>query len=294
MTTTAMTAMLENKPRGLWADARRRMFRSPLTLLGFAIVLVMLAFTVAPSLFAPYDPYKGDLRNWYVKPPVAAHPFGTDDIGRDVLSRVIHGAQISLRVAVIAEALGVAIGVVLGLITGYYGGWIDSLIMRFVDVFMAFPLLIIAIALIAALGPGEVNLFIALALVIWPFVTRLVRAQVLSLRESEYVNAARLLGASDLRIMFAHILPNILTPLIVFATLGIANTILQEAALRFLGLGNVDRSTPSWGSMLNDARSYLESAPWMALYPSLAIMLTVIGFNLLGDGLRDALDVRSQ
>jgi peptide/nickel transport system permease protein len=237
---------------------------------------------------------KGDLSNLYVKPPSPEHPFGTDDVGRDILSRVIYGAQISLKVAIVAEALGLAIGTVVGLITGYYGGMIDALIMRLVDIFMAFPLLIIAIALVAALGPSETNLFIALALVIWPFVARLVRSQVLMIRETEYVAAARLVGVRDIGIMSRHILPNILTPLVVFGTLGTANIILQEAALSFLGLGSAEQSTPSWGKMLSESRAFIRSAPWMPFYPGLAILVTVLGFNLLGDGLRDALDVRSR
>jgi peptide/nickel transport system permease protein len=258
------------------------------------IVSGLLLGSIFAPLIAPYSPMKGDISTLYVKPPSTAHPFGTDDAGRDIFSRVIFGAGLSLRLALLAEGGGLALGTVVGLVTGFYGGWLDALIMRIVDVFMAFPLLIIAIALIAVLGSGDDKLIITLALTIWPFVARLVRSQVLSARESEYVMAARLVGVGNVRIMFRHILPNILTPLVVFGTLGIANVILQEAALSFLGLGNADRNVPSWGRMLNDSREFLSAAPWMALFPGLAIMVAVLGFNLLGDGLRDALDIRAE
>jgi peptide/nickel transport system permease protein len=279
--------------RSLWGDALRRMVSDRMTIIGLIIVGTAIICAVFAPIIAPYSPLKGDLANYYLKPPSLVHPFGTDYVGRDILSRVIYGAQFSLKIAILAEAMGLAIGTVLGLITGFYGGWIDTLVMRLVDIFMAFPLLIIAIALAAALGPGEGNLPVALGLVIWPLVARLVRSQVLMIRETEYIAAARVVGVSDMGIMFRHILPNILTPLVVYGTLGLANIILQEAALSFLGLGSTEQSTPSWGRMLSDARSYILSAWWMPFYPGLAILLTVLGFNLLGDGFRDALDVRS-
>ncbi len=287
-------ASLDTPERSLWGDALRRMLRTPPTVLGLFIVGALLICAIGAPWIAPYSPIKGDLNNDFLKPPSIAHPLGTDDLGRDILSRIIYGAQISLKIALLSECLGLALGTLIGLFTGYYGGVLDAVIMRLVDIFMAFPLLIIAIALVAALGPGETNIFIALSLVIWPFVARLVRSQVLSLRESEYVSAAKLIGVGDLGIMFRHILPNILTPLVVYGTLGIANVILQEAALSFLGLGSADRSTPSWGRMLNDSREYMRSVPWMPVFPGLVILLAVLGFNLLGDGLRDALDVRSR
>ena len=287
------TVSLSTRRRTLWGDALRRMVSDRMTVIGLIIVGSAISCAVFAPVIAPYSPLKGDLANYYLTPPAAQHPFGTDYVGRDILSRVIYGAQISLKIAILSEAMGLAIGTVLGLITGFYGGWIDALIMRLVDIFMAFPLLIIAIALAAALGPGETNLLLALGLVIWPLVARLVRSQVLMIRETEYVAAARVVGVSDIGIMFRHILPNILTPLVVYGTLGIANVVLQEAALSFLGLGSAEQSTPSWGRMLSEARSYILSAWWMPFYPGLAILLTVLGFNLLGDGLRDALDVRS-
>jgi len=272
----------------------RRFVRSPLSVVGLVIVVGALLGAVFAPVIAPYNPMKMDFANLYVKPPSVEHPFGTDEAGRDILSRVIFGAQISLRIALLSEGAGLALGTFIGLITGYFGGWLDALIMRFVDIFMAFPLLIIAIALAAVLGAGEDKLIIALALTIWPFAARLARSQVLSARESEYVAAARLLGVGDVGIMFRHILPNILTPLIVFGTLGVANVILQEAALSFLGLGNTDPNIPSWGRMLFKSQEFLLSAPWMSLYPGIAILVAVLGFNLLGDGLRDVLDIRSE
>ncbi|MEP7285322.1 MAG: ABC transporter permease [Chloroflexota bacterium] len=270
------------------------MLRSPLGVVGVCIVLGTLLCAVFAPAIAPYDPLKGDITNLYVKQPSGAHPFGTDDAGRDILSRAIFGARISLKIALLSESSGLALGVFIGLITGYFGGWLDTILMRIVDIFMAFPLLIIAIALAAALGTGDDKLIVALTLTIWPAVARLVRSQVLSVRETEYVSAARLIGANSIRIMRRHILPNILTPLIVFTTLGVANVILQEAALSFLGLGSADRNSASWGRMLNDSRQFLIAAPWMAFYPGLAILIAVFGFNLLGDALRDALDIQSE
>ncbi|MCE7948214.1 MAG: ABC transporter permease [Chloroflexi bacterium CFX4] len=280
--------------RSQWRYAARRFFANPLAIVGMVIVTMALACAFFAPIIAPYEANWGDLGRLYVKPPSPEHPLGTDDVGRDIYSRIIYGAQISLKIALFSQALGVLIGTALGLIAGYYGGFVDSLIMRFVDVFMAFPLLIIAIALVAVLGSGENNLIIGLAAVIWPGVSRLVRAQVLMLKETEYVSAARLIGVRDGGIMLRHILPNLLTPLIVFATLGTAGVILSEAALSFLGLGTADATTPSWGKMLAESRAFIRSAWWMPFYPGMTIFLVVLGFNLLGDGLRDALDVRAR
>jgi peptide/nickel transport system permease protein len=289
-----MTAVSLTRQRSLWGDALRRMLADRLTIVGLVLVAIAVVCALFAPWIAPYGPIDGDLGTLYLKPPSSAHPFGTDDIGRDIYSRVIYGAQISIKTAVLAEALGLLLGTTLGLISGFYGSLIDSLIMRVVDIFLAFPLLIIAITLVAAFGPSETNVFIALALIIWPSIARLVRAQVLTIRGTEYVSAARLVGASNARIMVRHILPNMLTPLIVYTTLGLANVILQEAALSFLGLSTADRSTPSWGKMLQEGRAFIRSAVWIPFYPGLAILLTVLGFNLLGDGLRDALDVTSR
>ncbi|MEO8606457.1 MAG: ABC transporter permease [Chloroflexota bacterium] len=286
---------LTNQRRSPFGDAMRRMFSNPLTILGAMLVAIALACALFAPWISPYPANAGDLKHFYLKPPSIEHVLGTDDLGRDILSRIIYGAQVSIKVSVLAEGIGLIVGTILGLLTGFYSGsFFDSVIMRLVDILMAFPLLIIAIALIGVLGPSETNLIIALALVIWPFVTRLVRSQALSLREVEYVSAARTLGATDLRIMFRHILPNAITPIVVYGTLGIASVILSEAALSFLGLGTTEQTIPSWGKMLNESRAFMRTAPWLPFWPGLAILLTVVGFNLLGDGLRDALDVRSQ
>jgi peptide/nickel transport system permease protein len=281
--------------RSLLGDALHRMFKNPLTVIGALLVALALLCALFAPLIAPYSATKGDLKNFYIKPPSVEHPFGTDDLGRDILSRVIYGSQISVKIGIVAEGAGLIIGTFLGLMTGYYGGSLfDSIVMRIVDILMAFPLLIIAIALIGVLGSSETNLIIALALVIWPFVTRLVRSQALALREAEYVTAAKTVGAGDFGIMFRHILPNTLTPIVVYGTLGIASVILSEAALSFLGLGTTEQTIPSWGKMLNESRAFMRTAPLMPLWPGLAILITVLGFNLLGDGLRDALDVRAR
>lgn len=286
---------LSIKQRSLLGDAFRRMFKNPLTVIGALLVALALFCAIFAPFIAPYSATKGDLKNFYIKPPSVEHPFGTDDLGRDILSRVIYGSQISVKIAILAEGAGLIIGTFLGLMTGYYGGSLfDSIVMRLVDILMAFPLLIIAIALIGVLGASETNLIIALALVIWPFVTRLVRSQALALREAEYVTAAKTVGAGDFGIMFRHILPNTLTPIVVYGTLGIASVILSEAALSFLGLGTTEQTVPSWGKMLNESRAFIRTAPLMPLWPGLAILITVLGFNLLGDGLRDALDVRAR
>jgi peptide/nickel transport system permease protein len=270
----------------------RRLARNPLALLGLGIVLFVLLTAIFADHVAPYSPYDSDL-SLYVQPPSTAHPLGTDDVGRDILSRVIFGARISLRISLLSMVLGMIAGTALGMLAGYYGGIVDTLIMRLTDVFLAFPLLILAIALVAALGPSEDNVLLALAIIIWPYVARLARAQVLSLKTNEFITAARAIGASDKRILIQHILPNMLTPLIVFGTLRAAQTILEESALAFLGLG-AQPPTASWGGMLSDTRSFLLSAPWLPTYPGLAILVTALGFNLLGDGLRDALDVRAR
>jgi len=278
--------------RSLLRDAIRRLLRDRLALLGIAIVLGMVFAAIFAPQVAPYSPIDTDL-NLYVTAPSAAHPLGTDDVGRDNLSRLIYGARVSLGVSLFAMGLGLALGVSAGLLAGYYGGAVDTLIMRLTDVFLAFPLLLLAIALVAAFGPSEFSAFFALGIVTWPYIARLVRGQVLSLKAYEFVTAARALGAPNRAIIISHILPNILTPLMVYATVGIANVILAESALAFLGLG-AQPPTPSWGGMLSDTRSFLLAAPWLPTFPGIAIFLTALGFNLLGDGLRDALDVKTR
>lgn len=295
MTDTAVPMRLldakASQSRTLLSDATRRLIRNPLALLGLGIVVLMIGCAVFAPQIAPYSPTDADL-SLYVTPPTAIHALGTDDVGRDILSRVIYGARVSLSVALLSMAFGLLVGTGAGALAGYYGGAIDALIMRLTDVFLAFPLLLLAIALVAALGPSENSAFLALGLVTWPYVARLARGQVLSLKTREFVTAARAIGASDWRILALHVLPNMLTPLIVYGTVGIANAILVESALAFLGLG-AQPPMPSWGGMLSDTRSFLLSAPWLPTAPGVAILIAALGFNLLGDGLRDALDVRS-
>lgn len=293
--TVAVRPLLSNAfavlPISRRRQAIRRFVRNRAALVGLILVSFVLACAVFAPLIAPYDPIVGDLRA-YIQPPSAQHLFGTDDIGRDIFSRVIYGSQISLKIALAAQAISLGVGLLLGLLAGYYGGVFDAVIMRVVDIILAFPLLIIAITLIAVLGASENNIIAALAFVSWPLIARLTRAQVLVAKATDYVLAARSLGAGDAVLLFRHILPNILTPLIVYVTLGIGSVILSEAALSFIGLGGADQATPSWGKMLTESRAFIRTAWWMPLYPGLAILITVFGFNLLGDGLRDLLDVR--
>jgi peptide/nickel transport system permease protein len=253
------------------------------------VALLCLAAVLAPVI-APTDPYGMDM-GIRLRPPSAAHVLGTDDFGRDLLSRLIWGARLSLAVGVSSVFIAVVTGVALGLVSGYAGGWLDLLLMRLVDVFLAFPPILLALTFVAALGASEQNVAIALGLTFWTTYARLVRASALALRDVEYVQSARVLGAGTTRILIRHILPNLIGPVIVVATLGLGVAITSEAALSFLGLG-AQPPTPSWGATLTFGLQYLRQAPWLATFPGLAIMLTVLGFNLLGDGLRDALDPR--
>lgn len=273
--------------------ALRRLFKNPASILGLVLIVVMLGSAIFAPWITPYNPILGDLANDYVKPPSYEHIFGTDEIGRDIFTRVVYGAQISLKIALAAQAIALTIGITIGMVSGFFGGWLDLILMRFVDIIMAFPLLIIAIALTGVLGPSELNIILALGLINWTVTARIVRGQVMGIKELEYVTAARGLGATNLELMVRHILPNIIGPVIVYATLGLGSIILAEASLSFLGLGSAQQATPSWGKMLTESRAFIRSAWWMPFYPGLAILLTVLGFNLLGDGLRDALDVRA-
>ncbi len=288
-------AVLKNRPKGqrtFIGDALRRLLRNPLAIVGLAIVIIMIVMALFAPQIAPYSPIQTNLK-LYVKPPSPDHILGTDDVGRDVFSRIIYGAQISLEVSILSMVLGIALGVPLGMVSGFYGGRIDTFIMRLTDVFLAFPLLLLAIALVAAIGPSQNSAFIALGIAIWPYFARLARGQALALKNHDFVVAARSIGARDARILAAHMLPNMLTPIIIYATLQIAAVILNESALAFLGLG-AQPPTPSWGGMLASTRSFLTSAPWLPTYPGIAIFLASLGFNLLGDGLRDALDVKQR
>jgi len=291
-----MTEAPPEAPRALFRPAARGrlavrwLLRRPLTLLGVGIVLAVVTVGLAAPLLAPYDPLALDIAN-RLQPLSRAHPLGTDHLGRDMLSRIIYGARISLGVGVTIAVMGALVGTVLGLLAGYLGGKIDETIMRICDMFLAFPALILAMALAASLGPSLRNTMLALVVIWWPWYTRIMRGQVLALREAEYVMAARSLGASTRRLMFLHLLPNAVPPIIVQATLDIGNAILIASSLSFLGFG-AQPPAPEWGAMTSDGRTFLRDYWWYPTFPGLAIMGTVIGFNLMGDGLRDLLDPR--
>jgi peptide/nickel transport system permease protein len=264
--------------------------RSPLTLAGFVLVTILVFVAASAPLIAPANPLKQELSQ-RLKPPSAEHWLGTDQLGRDVLSRMIYGARISLLIGIVVVGLAAGVGVFVGLFAGFTGGWLDEGLMRLTDVFFAFPALILAMAISGALGPSLTNAMIAIAIVSWPVYARLVRAQVLSLRELAYVEASRSLGASSGRIMWQHILPNTMSPLLVQASFDMGAAILAAAGLSFIGFGT-QPPTPEWGVMVSDGRNYIATHSWLSLYPGLAILLTVAAFNLIGDGLRDALDPR--
>jgi peptide/nickel transport system permease protein len=273
-----------------WRRLTRRLFRRKGAVLGLAVIVLFILLAIFAPLVTPYDPVA---QSWTSvrKAPSALHWFGTDELGRDILSRVIYGARASLMAGVISVGIAISIGVPLGLAAGYLGGWLDALISRFTDAMLACPFLILAIALAAFLGPSLGNAMIAIGVSTTPIYVRLTRGQVLTIKVEEYVEAARAVGNPRWRIAIVHILPNVLPALLVQASLSIAAAIIAEASLSFLGLGQ-QPPEPSWGSMLNSAQRFIANAPWMALWPGLAIFMSVLSFNLLGDGLRDALNPR--
>jgi peptide/nickel transport system permease protein len=270
--------------------ALRNLRRNRAALAGLMVITILIVAAVFAPLLAPYNPYAVAL-DARLLPPDQTHLLGTDELGRDILSRLLYGARVSLWVGLVTVALSSVIGVTGGVVAGYRGGYWDAVIMRLVDVFLAFPVIVLAIAIVAVRGPGLTNVLIALALVYWTTYARVSRSIVLALREEEYTWAARTLGATPTRIMLRHLLPNAVAPLIVLASLGMGNAIVAEAALSFLGLG-IQPPEASWGSMLNFGMQFLRDASFLSTTPGLAIFVTVLGFNLLGDGLRDALDPR--
>jgi peptide/nickel transport system permease protein len=271
-------------------DFRKRFGKNRMAVAGSAIVLLLFVVSLLAPWFAPYDPNAIDLKN-VLAPPSGGHPFGTDPLGRDVLSRMIWGAGISLKVGFVATGIAILIGTILGALAGYYGRWVDAVIMRFVDIMLCFPSFFLILAVIAILEPSIWNIMIVIGLTGWMGVTRLVRADFISLKERDFVQAARSVGAGDLRIIFLHILPNAMASVLVTATLGVAGAILTESALSFLGIG-VQPPTPSWGNILTAGKDNIDIAWWLSFYPGLAILVTVLGYNLLGEGIRDALDPR--
>lgn len=266
----------------------RQLLRSPSVILGAVIVFSLIVAAVFAPLIAPYDPIRQSFRI-QLQPPSPAHLLGTDEFGRDILSRILYGARWALFVGLLADTIALIAGVLLGLVAGYYGGWVDTVVTWLTDVMLAFPYLLLAMIVVAVLGPGITNAMIAIGIVYIPQYTRLVRGTVMSLREKEFVEAARCVGMSSPRILLRHILPNCVAPIIVMATLAIGWAIVETAGLSFLGLG-AQPPTPEWGSMLSSGRTYMLSAWWIATFPGLAILVVVIGFNILGDGLRDTLD----
>ena len=288
----ALEAEIEKKysRSSLYKDAWKRLKRNKLAMIGLVIVIIMLLIAIFAPLIAPYDPLSR-IKELSQKGPSAQHLFGTDILGRDIFSRVIFGTRISMLVGVVAVAISLIIGLFLGALSGFFGSVPDAIIMRVADIFFAFPYVLGAIAIMTILGPGVLNIFIAIGILGWASVARLFRGSILSIKEKEYIEAARALGASNSRIILKHILPNSFAPLIVYSTMNVGTAIIVEAALSFLGLG-VQPPTPSWGKMLSESLSYINSAPWMMFFPGLAILITVLGFVLLGDGLRDAFDPR--
>ena len=293
MTAEPLDTAFIDEPAGEapWQRALRRLAQRRVALFGLAVIVLFVALALLAPLIAPYDPVA---TSWSLvrKPPSLAHPFGTDEIGRDVLSRVIWGGRASLLAGIVSVALALAAGVPIGLLAGYLGGVVDGTVMRMIDAMLAIPFLILAIALAAFLGPSLTNAMIAIGISQTPIFARLTRGQVLTVKHEEYIEAARAVGNPHHRIVLRHILPNIVPPLLVQATLAAAAAIIAEASLSFLGLGQ-QPPDPSWGSMLNTAKNFLSQAPWMALWPGLAIFLLVLSLNLFGDGLRDALDPRN-
>jgi peptide/nickel transport system permease protein len=277
-------------PGGELADLWRRLRRNRAAVAGAGIVAVFVLLALFAPVLVPFNPTQGNL-NDRLQPPSAAHWLGTDELGRDLLSRILFGARISLQIQIVAVVLALLVGVALGSVGGYRGGYMDNIIMRAMDVLLAFPGIFLALAIIAALGPGLLNLMLAAGISSVPQFARIVRASILSLKEREFVEAALALGSGSGRVMFRHLLPNCLAPIIVQSTLRMATVLLTASGLSFLGLG-VQPPTPEWGAMLSNARSYLIVAPHVATIPGLAIMVVVVGFNLFGDGLRDTLDPR--
>jgi peptide/nickel transport system permease protein len=274
----------------MMTDFLERFFKNKMAVAGSIVVMLLFAVSLLAPWIAPYDPSTIDLKH-VLAPPSFGLPLGTDQLGRDVLSRMIWGARISLKVGFVATGIAMLIGTILGAASGYYGRWVDAIIMRFVDIMLCFPTFFLILAVIAILEPSIWNIMIVIGLTGWMGITRLVRADFISLKERDFVSAARVIGASDFRIIFVHILPNAMASVLVATTLGIAGAILTESALSFLGIG-VQPPIPSWGNILTAGKDNIDIAWWLSLYPGLAILITVLGYNLLGEGIRDSLDPR--
>lgn len=269
----------------------KKALSNPLSLVGFIIIVLIFVLSMLAPIITPYDPNYINVKAILLAPSMQ-HWMGTDGLGRDVLSRMLFGGRISLLVGLVAVGISTAIGILLGALAGFYRGWVDTMIMRIVDIMLSIPSFFLILAVIAFLTPSIINIMIVIGLTSWMGVTRLVRAEFLSLNDREFVLASRTLGAKNARLIFTHLLPNSLTPIIVSAVLGVAGAVLMESGLSFLGLG-VQAPQASWGNILTDGKEYIQFAWWLSLFPGLAILITVLGYNLLGEGLRDALDPRS-
>ncbi len=278
------------RPR--WRETLGLLARNPTAAVAALVLLAIIVVAVFDETFAPAGPNVQDVPN-RLEPPSWSHPFGTDDLGRDILSRVVIGASVSLRVGFLAVGLALVVGTVIGLLAGFYGRWVDDVLMRVMDMLFAFPAVLLAIAILAIRGPGTSNTIIAIAIVYVPIFARVTRASVLGVREEVYIRASRSVGASDLRLLTRHVLPNAAPPVIVQTSISLAFAVLAEAALSFLGLGT-QPPNPSWGLMLAEGRGFIDLAWWLAFFPGMAIVVTVLCFNLLGDGLRDVLDPRQR
>jgi peptide/nickel transport system permease protein len=284
--------IVAKKKRSQWREVWRRLKKNKMALLGLAILSVLIILAIFADVIANYDriAIKQNLPI-RLNAPTMAHFFGTDEFGRDIFARIVHGARVSLKVGLISVSLSIIWGGTLGSIAGYYGGRLDNTIMRIMDIFLAIPSILLAIAIVSALGPNMINLMVAISISSVPRYARIVRASVLTIRDQEFVEAARAIGASNARIIYRHIIPNVLAPVIVQGTLGVASAILSTAGLSFIGLG-IQPPAPEWGNMLSGGRQYLRTAWWVTTFPGVTIMITIFALNLLGDGLRDALDPR--
>ncbi|MEH7076492.1 ABC transporter permease [Neobacillus drentensis] len=282
------TVIVEEKLTPPWKEAWISFYKNRLALAGLGIVVFFIIIAIIAPIIAPYS-FKDQVLADRMLPPSSEHWFGTDDFGRDIFSRIVYGARISLWVGFFSVLGSVVAGTLLGIVAGYYGRWVDAIISRIFDIMLAFPSILLAIAVVSILGPSLQNALIAIAVINIPNFGRLVRSKVLSVKQEEYIMAARAVGMKDTRILLHHILPNSISPVIVQATLAIATAIIEAAALGFLGMG-AQAPTPEWGKMLADSKNYITQAPWTLFFPGIAIMLTVLGFNLMGDGLRDILD----
>lgn len=278
--------------RGLWSDAWKRLRRNPFAMSGLGMLVLIILAAVLARWIAPADPDFQDYMHM-MEGPSRAHPMGTDNFGRDIFSRIIYGGQISLRLGLLGTIIGATAGSLIGAVSGFYGGIVDTILMRLLDIQLAFPGLLLAIVIITVLGVGEINVIIAIGVFSVPTFARVVRGSLLSLREQDFVLAARSVGAADMRLMFVHLLPNALAPILVLATIRLGTAILTAASLGFLGLG-VRPPASEWGTMLSEGRTYMQLAPHIAIFPGLAILVTVVALNLLGDGLRDALDPKTK